>query len=345
MICIYFIGRRRNKEITSATSTISSGDSSSSSISTSAIEQIVEDLKFKRYRGSTRQNYYTIWKSFNTFIIKLDRKPEAWEDKLTLFVGYLIEHKKKSSTIRSYISAIKAVLKDIDVDLNENRFLLTSLTNACKLVNDKVRVRLPIQKGLLSMILDTIILYFDQQPYLSAMYSALFSTMYFGLFRIGEMASGTHPVKACDVHISHNKKKMLFILRTSKTHWTDVKPQHIKISSKPIKTGLSPANSREKLQFCPFTHLKDYIDLRSSYVSIDEPFFVYSDRQPLPSEDVRRVLKIILKKMGLEPINYNTHSIRIGRCVDLQKMNISVETIKSLGRWRSNAVFDYLSNF
>ena len=102
-----------------------------SKISTSSIEKIIED--------STKKNYYTIWKMFNNFFIRLDRKPREWYQCLTLFVAYLIDNKKQSSTVKSYISAIKAVLQDNGIKLQKNQCLLTSLTRACHLTNDKVR--------------------------------------------------------------------------------------------------------------------------------------------------------------------------------------------------------------
>ena len=55
-----------------------------------------------------------------------------------LFVAYLINQGKKSSTVRSYVSAIKAVLEQINTEVNEKRSLITSLTQACNLKNDYV---------------------------------------------------------------------------------------------------------------------------------------------------------------------------------------------------------------
>ena len=161
----------------------------------------------------------------------MDNKPDSWEDRLVLFVGYLIDKCRKLSTIKSYISAIKAVLKEDGVELNENKYLLASLTKACKLKNDTVQSRFPIQKGLLSLILSKIEVIYDTQPYLLTLYQALISTAYFGMFRVGELAESTHAIKATDVHVAKNKRKMRFILRTSKTHWHDSKPQIVKICS------------------------------------------------------------------------------------------------------------------
>ena len=113
-------------------------------ISTSAVQEIVNRLKLARHRQSTKQIYYSVWKLFNEFFIKLDRKPHAWEDRIVLFIGYLIDNHRQSSTIRSYISAIKAVLQDDGIILDQDQALLTSLTRACRLQNDRVRTRLPI---------------------------------------------------------------------------------------------------------------------------------------------------------------------------------------------------------
>ena len=187
--------------------------STSSRLSTRDILQIVDQLQMHQHRDSTRKNYYTVWKLFNEFFIRLDVKPSAWEHRLTLFVGYLINSNKKS-TVRSYISAIKAVLKMNKIKIQEDQYLLTSLTRACKLKNDTVKNRLPISKSMLSVLLRTAKNHFDVmgQPFLSTLYSTILLTMYLGMFRVSEVTSGAHPVLDRDVHIGKNKKKFLFVL-------------------------------------------------------------------------------------------------------------------------------------
>ena len=94
-----------------------------------------------------------IWRKFNDFIIKLDSIPSSWEERLSLYVGNMVNLKFQSSTIRTYISAIKSVLADDGYELRQPKLLFASLTRACKLVNDRVRNRFPISKPLLEMIL------------------------------------------------------------------------------------------------------------------------------------------------------------------------------------------------
>ena len=323
---------------------ISSGTSTSSTISTASMQAIIEKLRCEGTRSSTKSNYYLIWKKFNEFVIKLDQRPNSWEDRLVLFVGHLVNNKRKSSTIRSYVSAIRKVLRDDGEILNENSYLLTSLTRACKLINDKVHTRLPIKKYLLLQILDIIpkIFYPHEQPYLVTLYRALFSTAYFGLFRVGELTLGEHVVKACDVHIGKNKDKLMFVLHTSKTHWFNTKPQSIKISSKineklPIK-GHSATNCLE----CPFENLRKYLNCRKSRKDDSEQFFIFKDRSPVTPTNFRSILKKSLELLKLDASMYSTSGFRSGRAIDLAEIGISVESLKNLGRWKSSAVFTYL---
>ena len=310
-------------------------DSSSSTISTTAMEQIVDRLRCRKNRESTRQNYLAIWRCFNDFFIKLDRKPPTWEERVVLFVGYLADKKRCSSTIKSYISAIRSVLSDDGVQLNENKCLLNALTKATRVNHDKVRVRLPIHKKVLHIILKYTKILFADQPYLSALYSAIFITAYYGLFRVGELTKGSHPIRAVDVHVGKNKDKIMLILRSSKTHCEANKPQVIKIArDKKLK--------EMKSDQCPFAVVRRYTRIRRSCVSPFEPFFVFRDRTPVMPSHMRSTLKKVLTLANFNPSSYGTHGFRAGRAGDLVRMNFSLELVRKIGHWRSSAIYTYL---
>ena len=206
-------------------------------------------------------------------------KPDNWEDRLILFIGYLVQENKQSQTIRSYVSAIKKVLRDDNIVINENKMLISSLTKACKFKNDRVRTRLPIQKGVLKILLQNTRNYFENvhQPFLATLYRALFSTAYFRLLRIGEITAGAHPILVNDVHLAENKKKVMFILRSSKTHGVQDKPQRVKITSNEIKYNRKSLQN-QACDYCPYKILQEYIEIRPKYRTWKEPFFVFSDR-------------------------------------------------------------------
>ena len=157
----------------------------SSTISTEAIKNIVEKLKLQRCKDSMHRTYWCIWQMH--------------------FTGFLIENRLQSATVKSYLSTIRAVLWENNIKLNEDLFLLSSLTRACKLRNDRVLTRLPIQKDLLNLIIKKCQEHFDSQYYLKNLYCALFSTTYYGLFRVGEVTKGSHVLMAHNIHIATNK--------------------------------------------------------------------------------------------------------------------------------------------
>ena len=331
--CVF---KQRSKQASSRSSTTSTSSSTNSRLSTKFFKQIVEKLRLERHRDSTRNNYYCIWKHFNKFFIRLDIRPKEWEDQLVLFIAHLINEKKQSSTVKSYISVIRATLADLNISLNENQFLLTSLTQACRLKNDKIRHRFPIYKELLQVILKYVELYCMQQnqPYLCHLYQAILVTARYGLFRGGEVTMSNHCIKARDVHTGFNKKKMMFVLRSSETHNEGDRPQMVKIS------GGNDINPAQK--YCPLWLLCIYIESRPGYLTINEQFFVFRDRSLVKPAHMRFILKKSLQLANFNDKLYSFHMLRAGRAGDLLKQGVPVESIRKIGCWRSNAIYNYL---
>ena len=274
--------------------------------------------------------------------------PALWEDRLPLYIAYLIDNKRKSATIMSYISAIRVVLKDNNISIHDDQFLMALLTRACRLNNDRIHIRLPIRRSMLQVIINSTIDYYmgHNQAYLASLYSALFSTAYFGLFRVGEITKNPHTVKAVDVHIAENKKKLLFVLRSSKTHNLGDLPQMIKITSLESNSSSLQTESCGCLKLsCSYDILHHYIELREGIQNVNEPFFIFRDSTAVNSHQLCKTLKIILDLSGFDSSKYSSHSFHVGHCCDLLKAGLSIETIKKLGCWKSNVVFNCLKNY
>ena len=144
----------------------------------------------------------------------------------------------QSSTLKSYFSAIKHVLKQDGYQWDDKKAILSSLVRGCKLENDQLKIRLPIKKGLLEQLLFELGRHFNgdsPQPYLEILYKAMFGLAYYGMLRVGEITDSPHTIKAGDIHVGHNKDKLMLVLYTSNTHGTDSDPQKIKISAVPGK--------------------------------------------------------------------------------------------------------------
>ena len=255
-----------------------------------------------------------------------------------------MENKLKSSTVKSYISAIKSVLQQLGEKISETNYLLKSLTQVCRLRNDTIVNRLPISRQVLRLILNSLRNLFTSQPYLLSLYSSLFSAAFYGLLRIGEVAKSPHVLLVKNVHIGQNKNKLLFILQSSKTHGKGDKPQLIKIKS---KARMSKEYGEKSLQqdsekYCPFQLAKNFIAMRPNYIDAEEQFYVFVDWSPVLQSQVRKVFHSAIKSAGLCVEAYSFHCLRSGRASCLLELGLSVETIKKLGRWKSNAIFTYL---
>ena len=304
------------------------------------MKDFIDRLLLKQTRTSTSKNYFRIWRIFNKFLINLDKKPDCWEDRVTLFVGHLVQKGLQSSTIKSYFSAIKRILTDDGYQWNNDKILLSSLTRACRLVNDKVFTRLPITCGLLELILFEIQRYFSMknQLYLEILFKMIFSLGYYGLLRAGELVDSEHAIRAANIHLAMNKEKIMMVLYSLKTHSIANRPQKIKIV----------ANHNEKSgrylhrAFCPFKLLGQYMKLCGEYDYIHEQFFVYSDGTPVLQPQMREVLCNVIVKLGLDHTLYGVHSLRVGRASDLSKFSYSLEEIRIMGHWQSNTVFRYI---
>ena len=317
-----------------------SGSTKSPRISTAHMESIVNRLMGQQHRSSTAKNYLSVWRQFNDFVISLDRRPRLWEDRTTLFIGYLINKGMQSSTVKSYVSAIKKTLIMDGYQWDDNLVLVRSLAKACRIINDKVRTRLPIHCGLLEMILFEVqrIFNLNNQWFLEIMYKTLFAVSYYGLMRVGEVTKSQHSLKAADVHIARNKCKILLVLYSSKTHDLANRPQKIKITA----NQLEKSGHYAKRHFCPFKLMRQYINLRGDYENPNQQFFVYRDGTPVLPEHARKLLQLTLSNLGLDHTVYGMHSFRIGRTTDLIKFGYSIDEVKLLGRWKSNVIYKYI---
>ena len=289
----------------------SSSSSHSSKISVDYVNSVLNRLRKNQTRDSTIKNYLSIWRHLNKFIISLDCKDNlCWEEKTALFGTYLVDGGVQSSTLKSYFSAIKFILKQDGYQWDEKNALLSSLVKGCRLENDKVKIRLPIQKGLLELLLFKIDRKFmgpnitNQQPYLVCMYQTLFPLAYYGKLRVGELTLGSHTVKADGVNIGHGKDKVMIALYTSKTHGEESEPQKIKIFADQSR------QNKQKRFFCPVQLLIQYMAMRGEYILDRDQFFVFRNSSPVKPWNFRTTLRSLLTDLGLDASLYDVHSAR-----------------------------------
>ena len=73
-----------------------------------------------------------------------------------------------------------------------------------------------------------------------------------------------------------------------------------------------------------------------------EPLFIFHDGTPVKADNAWKTLHCMISHLTLNPNLYDFHSLCIGRTSDLIKIGYPIETVKKLGRWKSNAVYKYV---
>lgn len=294
--------------------------------------QIIDIIKYMKHTRSTRRKYHDIWINFNKFLLQFDRMPTTWEDRIYVYMAHLVDNRKQTSTIKTYLSAIRQILTSDGVELKEDKELLSSMMKTSKIQNDKLYIRLPIKFNLLQLILRMVDKKYSQsgQHYLASLMKAMFASAYYGLLRISEITTSPHQIKAKNFHLARNKNKATFILDSSKTHSTRQKPQKVVIP------GIAKLGKN-----CPIQLIEDYLKKREVSTP-DTPFFILKGAQPVTPYMFRTVLKNILTDIGVNCALYDSHSFRQGRCVDLYKLGYSLTAVKQAGRWKSSAIMNYL---
>lgn len=256
---------------------------------------------------------------------------------MVLYASFLADIGNNSATVASYMSAIRYVLRHDGIDINDKCCKLSSIIRACKLHNDVITVRRPIRSGLLRLILGQVNTIFldNGQPYLAALYRAIFSSAYYGLMRISELV-GKHAVLTEDVHFATNqtKLKVKYVLRSSKTHNLGKRPQMLDIY---------PDYQVLDTPLCPVNIIRNFAKMRPPKTVLGENFFVFSDGTPVAERHVRAVLRKCICKLNLPWKSFNFHGYRSGRATDLFKWNFSIDWIRKIGRWskKSTSILAY----
>lgn len=320
--------------------------SNDSLISAEYFKMVLDELEVKAVEDSTMKVYMVAWHAINNFYCRLDNKPKPWQQRMALFIAFMIKKRFEKSTIKTYIAGIKYVLRNIlHIDVDDNSFRFTALIKAARYKNNKVNIRMPIKLGLLNRILEetTNIKRLRNQPYLVALYRAMFAAAYYGLLRVGEM-TGQHAVTAKNVHVAKNKHKVQLRLWTSKTLKWGNWPHDIKIDGlHDCKKCYPEFKGKSSHDYCPVHILAQYNEMRETTTG-DKRFFIFKSGISVSGHAFRRTLKEALTQVGLRDAlsRYNGHSLRSGRACDLWKLGFSLADIRYIGRWKSNCVFKYL---
>ena len=152
---------------------------------------------------------------------------------------------------------------------------------------------------------------------------------FFGFLRSGEMTApedgkfdpGQH-LSFSDIAVDSpsSPKTMSVRIKQSKTD--------------PFRLGVTIFLGRTDTVLCPVGALLSYLVMRGPG---EGPLFRFKDGQALTRTGLVSALRKALAKAGLKPEMYAGHSFRIGAATTAAVCGVPVDTIKTLGRWKSQA--------
>lgn len=292
-------------------------------------------IKHFRLQPSTRKSYKKTWNRFNRFISRFDCIPPKWEDRIIVWATHLADNRKKSATIKSYISAVRYCLSLDGITVTHHNCELAAIIQAAKQLNDQLYIRLPIQKDLVQLMFKFVDSHYKigkGQEYLALWLKAIFSMAYHGMMRISELTESQHNVRARDIIYGMNKNRITIYLRSSKTHTVADQPQIIQIKEEK-KWG----------QYCPVKLITEYADARGrNSLYEQQPFFIQKDGSTITAQQFRMNLKYILFTLGLPSELYGSHSFRSGKATDQNIAGKTLRSIKEDGRWTTSTVYKYI---
>lgn len=299
----------------------------------SSLKTDLKTSRKKAYADGTTKNLKIQWESYLLFCFYfgLAYLPANTET-LSLYTQFLSRTFKSTHSIKNYISGVKSMhyLLGYSTD-NINEFL----------VNLGIRGIARIKPYCIKQakaITPDILLQFATLLNLSDPYDIVFWCLFLFAFFLFARKSNLVPSTKGDM------KDMKFLLRK------DIKCEKdfLIVSfrwSKTIQFGErvleTPLIEIPRSILCPVQAFRNMC--KAVLIKPDDPLFTLPNRKCIWYKKFQSKLKELIKRIGLNPVEYSTHSFRRGGTTFAFKSKVPVDLIQLHGDWRSDAYKKYLS--
>lgn len=166
--------------------------------------------------------------------------------------------------------------------------------------------------------------------YEARLFSAAFSLAFFGALRVGEVV----------LEVIRGRESRGLLLQD-----VTLSPSEVVLSIRNSKTDQLGRGATLRLPAtggkgpCPVKDTSKYLNLRPQGQG---PFFIHENGAPLARHQFAKVMRKVIAACGLTAADYAPHSFRIGAATSAAHWGLSVERIKNMGRWKSNAFRGYV---
>ena len=369
---ICFLASRRSEPVGSFMgdlSFVSAGESTREESSFSRLHNNGLYLVLNSVQNSTRKTYSVgvrAWFKFCSMVNcdpLLNHEPKGFvsvfgfkEDLLLDFIGYYFLDKKfRPTTISTYLSAIKFMLKTSGVDISffSSPVVSAARTGMCVLFRQNV---LKAEERTMPVTVDFIVHAFSlfgkggqpqRQVIVVAMvlaFSCLFrSCEYLGKFRVRGrdilfefqvIGSANIFVPAFDRSLStFSRDDLCGVLIHNEAAKNDPEGEGYRFHYPRQVSSVDVAFDIVEILF-------DWaIEAR---LFENDPFLSYRKQWSLSYSTFQKAIKVVALSLGLDPNRYSTHSLRIGGATVMAAAGLPDYVIQLIGRWKSLAFLTYI---
>lgn len=255
---------------------------------------------------------------------------------LVAFVASMVKQGLQHSTIKSYLSAVRHL--QISVGGGDPRMggmpqleLVVRGSKKEKAKGQKL-TRLPITPAILlrmRAVWEKETLGWD-----GVMLWAACCLGFFGFLRSGELVAPADGEFDPGQHLSFADVSV-----DNRSHPTVLAVQIKQSKTDPFRQGTTIFMGRTDTALCPVAAVLAFMAMRGPG---EGPLFRFQDNRPLTRQRLVAAICAALAEAGLKPENYAGHSFRIGAATTAAACGLPIATIKSLGRWRSEAYQLYI---
>ena len=288
--------------------------------------QGASDLLTAALAPSTRIAYRKAWSKFEQFsrsVITGSAFP-ALTSTIALYISSLVTPPCHSSpaTIATNVSAISYYHKLAGVQDPTAQFIVRKIMHGLTKMNPASDLRVPITPSALLSLVQSVKTA-ATSPYDTHLFPAMFTLMFHGFLRIGEVTGAQHNITYHQAVCTREAIALTFI--SFKHH--SGQPFTLHIGKSPVVVA------------CPVRLLAAYVKVRGSSPG---PLFCDGANNPISPGRFRAVLRTALAHANLSTLHITPHSFRIGAATYAATKGMSAQQIQAMGRWQSSAFQKYV---
>ena len=255
-------------------------------------------------------------------------------DIICKFIAYMSLKNYAHSTINTYLAAVGFMHKKAGFADPTNGFVVGLMLDGVRREKGGSHdLRLPITFDRLKAIINALPSVCKSQ-FEALLFKAVFTCMFFGFLRIGEVAADAKNkvqesvLRRTDIglHEENGKRVVVINFRVSKNNQFGR-----------LQTVILSAQS--DVTVCPVLSIENFLGLAGNSTWL----FSHYDLSPLTKYQLTHVLKRTVQFCNFDnPHLYQSHSFRIGAATSAKERGAMDEEIQALGRWSSGAFRRYI---